>query len=329
MHDPPPHAQVLIIGGGISGLSAAATLEQRGIPFLVLEAKNHSGGRMHAIRFGDPAVGQRMIETGANWIQGGSPNPMFQMAKTLGMRTAFERFGDAAGSYDEGYDSQGRLVSHMGRAGILEGPVDACLKQRAQDLAAQVAGTDESVREALNKCGWTVNESSADAGLEFIYFTAEYAVSPLRTSLRHNVPDPQYEWNEPNDYFVVDQNERGFAAVADALTLSPDDPRLVMNAEVAQITSTGTANRVIVTLANGTALEAPAAIVTVPVGVLNAADGGIRFSPPLPKAQARALAKYTMGNFSKVHLQWRETFWRPQVPLPPLTVVRLRLRPHR
>lgn len=326
MHDPPPHAQVLVIGGGISGLSAAATLEQRGIPFLVLEAKNYSGGRMHATRFGDPAAGQRMIETGANWIQGGSPNPMFQMAKTLGLRTAFERFGDAASSYDEAYDSQGHLVSHLGRTGILEGPVDACLELRAQDLTTQVAGTDESVREALNKCGWTVNESSADAGLEFAYYTAEYAVSPLRTSLRHNVPDPQYEWNEPNDYFVVDQNERGFAAVADALTLAPDDPRLVMNAEVAQITST--TDRVIVTLANGTALEAPAAIVTVPVGVLNAAEGGIRFSPPLPKAQARALAKYTMGNFSKVHLQWRETFWRLQVPLLPLSAPQ-RLRPHR
>ena len=310
MGTPLPPTQVLVIGGGMSGLSAAATLEQRGIPFLVLEAKTHSGGRMHAIRFGDPTVGQRMIETGANWIQGGSPNPMFQMAKTLGLRTAFERFGDAPSVYDEAYDSQGRLVSHMGRTGFLEGPVNACLTLRAQGLAAQGAGRDESVREGLNKCGWTVNESSADTALEFLYYTAEYAVSPSRTSLRHNAPDPQYEWNEPDDYFVVDQNERGFAAVADALTLSPDDSRLVMNAEVAQITST--ADRVIVTLANGTTLEAAAAIVTVPVGVLNAADG-IRFNPPLPKVQARALAKYTMGNFSKVHMQWRETFWRPQV----------------
>ena len=202
----------------------------------------------------------------------------------------------------------------MGRTGFIEGPVDACLTLQAVKLATEDAGSDKSVREGLSKCGWTVNKSSADAALEFAFYTAEYATPLSRTSLRHNVPDPQYEWNEPNDYFVVDQNARGFAAVADALTLSPDDPRLVMNAEVAQITST--ADRVIVTLANGTELESPAAIVTVPVGVLNAAKGGIRFSPPLPTAQVRALAKYTMGNFSKVHLQWRETFWRPQVPLP-------------
>ena len=203
---PPFRTQVLVIGGGLSGLAAAATLEKRGIPFLVLEAKNYSGGRMHATRFGDPTVGQRMIETGANWIQGGSPNPMFQMSEALGLRTAFERFGDAASSYDEAYDSQGRQVSHMGRTGFIEGPVDACLTLQAVKLATEDEGSDKSVREGLSKCGWTVNKSSADAALEFAYYTAEYANPLSRTSLRHNVPDPQYEWNEPNDYFVVDQN---------------------------------------------------------------------------------------------------------------------------
>jgi len=94
-----------------------------------------------------------MIETGANWIQGGSPNPMFQMSEALGLRTAFERFGDAASSYDEAYDSQGRQVSHMGRTGFIEGPVDACLTLQAVKLATEDAGSDKSVREGLSKCG--------------------------------------------------------------------------------------------------------------------------------------------------------------------------------
>jgi hypothetical protein len=34
-----------------------------------------------------------------------------------------------------------------------------------------------------------------DVAIDFLYYQAEYAISAERTSLRHNVPDPQYEWN--------------------------------------------------------------------------------------------------------------------------------------
>jgi len=305
--------QVIVVGAGMSGMSTAATLEKRGVGFLVLEARNYTGGRMHAIPFGDPSVGQRMVEVGANWVQGGPPNVVHQMATKLGLRVNFEPNGDSPSNYDEAYDRQGRRVEHMNRTTFLEGQVDACLELQALALAAQIKSSDQTVREGLSKCGWTVDKSasSVDVAIDFLYYQAEYAISAERTSLRHNVPDPQYEWNEPDDYFIVDQNARGYALVADALTtISSADPRVVLNAEVASISSTS--DRVVVTLSNGTELAAAAAVVTVPIGVLNAKDG-IRFDPPLPQVQARALSKYTMANFSKLHMQWRETFWNRDV----------------
>ena len=57
--------KVLILGAGLSGIKAAKTLLDKGITdFLILEGKNYTGGRIHAV----PFAGLN-IEAGANWIQ--------------------------------------------------------------------------------------------------------------------------------------------------------------------------------------------------------------------------------------------------------------------
>ena len=56
--------KVLILGAGLSGVTAAKTLLGRNIPdFLILEGKNYTGGRIHSV----PFAGLN-IEAGANWI---------------------------------------------------------------------------------------------------------------------------------------------------------------------------------------------------------------------------------------------------------------------
>ena len=51
---PPEHHQVLIIGGGVSGLSAASCLVKNGITdFRLLEARGRLGGRVVAITVGE------------------------------------------------------------------------------------------------------------------------------------------------------------------------------------------------------------------------------------------------------------------------------------
>ncbi len=62
----PKHVKVLILGAGISGLKAAETLHKNGIrSFLVLEGKEHIGGRMHHVSFDGNLVplGAELIDT--------------------------------------------------------------------------------------------------------------------------------------------------------------------------------------------------------------------------------------------------------------------------
>jgi len=60
-------ADVIIIGGGFAGLSAATALAEWGVPVLVLEARPSLGGR--ATAFTDPATGER-VDNGQHVLVG-------------------------------------------------------------------------------------------------------------------------------------------------------------------------------------------------------------------------------------------------------------------
>ena len=56
--------KILILGAGVSGVTAAKILLDKNITdFVILEGKNYTGGRIHAV----PFAGLN-IEAGANWI---------------------------------------------------------------------------------------------------------------------------------------------------------------------------------------------------------------------------------------------------------------------
>lgn len=56
-------------------------------------------------------------------------------------------------------------------------------------------------------------------------------------------------------------------------------------------------------------VQAAAAIVTVPLGVLQ--QGGLIFDPPLPAAKQQSIQKLHMGTLQKVYLLFPEVFWDP------------------
>ena len=62
-------AQVLIVGGGIAGLTCGYRLQQAGVPFRILEAQDRIGGRMRSLRGHFPEghvveLGGELIDTG-------------------------------------------------------------------------------------------------------------------------------------------------------------------------------------------------------------------------------------------------------------------------
>ena len=75
------YCKCLIIGGGISGLSAASHLTAAGIvDFKLLEARNRLGGRIVTFQ-----IGGMKAELGANWIHGVLGNPLYELAVSKGL----------------------------------------------------------------------------------------------------------------------------------------------------------------------------------------------------------------------------------------------------
>lgn len=84
--------QVLILGGGVSGVMAAETLHRRGMDnFKIIEARETLGGRMKSFSFG-VAGREYVLELGADWIHGtqtnnGPSNPIFDLARKHNLST--------------------------------------------------------------------------------------------------------------------------------------------------------------------------------------------------------------------------------------------------
>lgn len=72
------------------------------------------------------------------------------------------------------------------------------------------------------------------------------------------------------------------------------------------------ANKVMVTVEDGTGFIADAAIITVPLGVLKA--NSIHFEPKLPAWKVSAISDLGVGSENKIALQFDKVFW-PDVEL--------------
>src|ERR1700691_5314377 len=87
-------ADVLVIGAGMAGLTAARTLAEAGLRVLVLESQNRVGGRILTERVGD-----QVIELGAEFVHGRPPE-LLALIEEAGL-TLTERDG-AMLSFEDG-----------------------------------------------------------------------------------------------------------------------------------------------------------------------------------------------------------------------------------
>ena len=286
---------VVVIGAGVAGLTAARLLTRAGRRAVVLEARDRIGGRVHT----DRSDGH-VTDLGASWIHGVDGSAVAEAAAALGIPTVEFTVG--------GYQVDSRPIAYHGpdghrldddatrRFSADVHTVDAALA----DVVAGSGPTDsyrDVVERAIDLQGW--DASRAERVREHLERRSEeqYGV-PSDELAAHGLDDDTIEGDEvvfPDGYDTLPTR------LAEGL-----DVRL---GHVVRGVRHGDDGVVVTT--DGRTFHAGSVVVTVPVGVLQSDDFVIE--PPLPERHRQALDRLRMNAFEKVVLRFPERFWPDDV----------------
>ena len=125
------NTKVLIVGGGIAGLTAAWRLEQSGIAYRLVEARDRLGGRIHSVD------GHGALDLGPSWIWPGQPLVAGLLAEFGLVHFSQQSAGDMLHQDQTGRTRRHGSVSPMANAFRIRGGTSALTNAIAKALPDQ------------------------------------------------------------------------------------------------------------------------------------------------------------------------------------------------
>jgi monoamine oxidase len=268
---------VVVIGAGAAGLSAARVLTGAGRSVCLIEARPRVGGRIHTLHFADLPL---PIELGAEFIHGevGTTFDIVDAAALVAARLPDdhwwstngrrERVADFWGTIDEVRAKIGKLTRDISFAAFLRGRRD--LTPRVRELA----------------CGFVEGYHAAHAD--------RISATVLRSA------DEEQEGD--NKQFRI---ANGQDALIEWLRagLDPQRTELLLGTVADRVQWSDGA---VTVHCGATRIRAKQLVVTIPIGVWKA--GTLAFDPPL-RDKERAIGKLESGHVVKIAFRFRERFW--------------------
>ncbi|OMO69749.1 Flavin amine oxidase [Corchorus capsularis] len=290
--DSSSRSSVIIIGAGISGISAAKVLAENGIEDLViLEASDRIGGRIRKEKFGGVSV-----ELGAGWIAGvggKESNPVWEFAAQLGLRTCFSDYSNARYNI---YDRSGKIFPSGIAADSYKKAVDSAI-QKLRDLEANCINDASKGTEPL-----LTPKTPIELAIDFILHDFEMAeVEPISTFVDFGEREFLVADERGYDYLLYKMAE-DFLFTSEGEIL---DNRLKLNKVVREIQHSR--NGVTVKTEDGCVYEANYVILSASIGVLQ--SDLISFKPPLPRWKTEAIEKCDVMVYTKIFLKFPYKFW--------------------
>lgn len=292
---------VVVIGAGAAGLTAARKLSGAGRRVCVLEARQRAGGRIHTLHL--PSL-PLPIELGAEFIHGEARETfsIVEAAALIACELPDNHWWIRNGKW--------RRLSDFWES------IDRITRPIAS-LERDVSFND-FLRSRRN-----LPPRVRDLGRTFVEnYHAAHADRMSAMALR-SADDEQDSGSGGNRQFRI---VSGYDALIEWLRagLDPERTELRLGTTVRQISwSDGEVTIDCVRGRQEQTVRAAAAIVTVPIGVWKAArvqEGSIRFDPPLDE-KMRAVAKLEVGHVVKIMFRFRERFWDEPRRDEPLTFV--------
>ena len=253
---------VVIVGAGAAGLSAAKAARSHGLSFVLLEASNRIGGRAFTRDFGP---GQP-FDLGCHWMHSASLNPFVDIAERLGFRYRRERGWDGPIHHHGAFLDDNQMRD-----------VDALVEADELAIASAARNGDTAVSDV-------VNLDSPWAPYHAYWLSLDWSHDPDEVGVADIVA-----YNETDeDWPVVD----GFGALVAAWAA---DVPVTLDAAARRVAVTR--DGVDVETPVGT-VSGRTALVTVSTNVL--ASGRIAFEPELPSWKTAAAEALPLGVHNKI-----------------------------
>ena len=294
----PNNPDIIILGAGAAGLSAAVELAQAGLKVTILEARDRIGGRIFTKH--DP-VCDAPVELGAEFIHGRSPE-IWKLLRKHHLR-ARELKGE--------------------QWCVQEGELCKCdFFSKVDQILGKMDDhrPDQSFLDFLERCCPKDDPKQQEAKVwARSYVTGFHAADPALISVHSLVrgirADEEIDGDRPFRMKV------GYQALIEIFRRQLDeaDVSIEINTRVqsvrwdqaeVQVTALDEANEVFT-------FAAPQILITLPLGVLQANPddkGALRFSPELPPAKLQALNQLAMGRVIRLSLRFRHRFWESLRP---------------
>ncbi len=277
-------ADVIIIGGGASGLAAGKKIAKAGKKVCVLEARNRLGGRIHTLTV--PGFSTH-IEAGAEFVHGDMP-----ATKSLLKESGIE-FHPTAGKYYRIKNGKFQKIRNLRFTFLI-------LLSKAY-LLKQDMPFSKFLEQYLNKERFKDVRETARA------FVEGYDAADINRASTFALREEWKNFKQSEQYRLTG----GHIEIIDFLSkeIIKHNGEIILSTVAKEIR--WKRDNVEVINDRGKIYSARKALITVPLGVLQSKpedEAHICFSPELPaKLEAANLIGY--GTATKVFLEFRDAFW--------------------
>jgi len=288
---PGPLGRVIVVGAGISGLTAANALAAAGVDCVVVEARDRVGGRLDTVD-----VDGHVADLGGSWIHHPGANVLADWVDFAGTPWIVDPTGTDFTGYDLG---ERRPLTPAELAGV---------GYRALDPVAAIVAADAAAGRPDRSAAAVVDEALAGSGLTGAERGRRHQLlaAMIEQDAAAALDDVSARWafsehvlvGDVVDHVPVGGYRRVLAPLAAGLDLRLGRPvrRIAQTPEGVLVEGEGWQER------------GSHAIVTVPLGVLQ--SGAVEFVPPLPVERRAVIERTGFSNMEKVVLAFRTPFWR-------------------
>lgn len=300
--------EVVVVGAGLAGLSAAVALVDADVDVVVLEARDRVGGRTHTDALSDGTV----IDLGGQWL-GAQHDALRQLADELGCET-FPTHDDGD-SLDVRAGLTHRFSGSLPRddadmvAGLSAAYSELDVLTATIDLDAPWASPDAGRLDSMTFHSWIEQRVGSVAARERLgaVTRAVWAAEPADVSLLHILFYARSNGGLGQLTSTTGgAQERRFARGSQSISLGLAGR---LGNRVRLRTPVWTVRRddeQVVVAADGLEVTAEHAVIALPPTLA----GQLRYDPPLPPLRSQLTQRAPMGSVIKVFGAYPSPFWR-------------------